>query len=246
MESGRNDEFPADGWKGAPPVTSLLNQLEQLRIIPVVVIRDPGQATGLAKALVDGGLPCAEITFRTPDAPEALRRIADAFPEVLVGAGTVLSPAQAAAAKEAGAKFIVSPGFNPRVADYCLAHEIPFYPGVCTPTEIEAALVKGLDVLKFFPAEPMGGPRFLKAIAAPFPGLRFIPTGGIGLEQIADYLALAEVLACGGSWIAPAKWIDAGDFDRIREEAARAVAAVRAGRLPGGPPGTAAAPREGK
>jgi 2-dehydro-3-deoxyphosphogluconate aldolase/(4S)-4-hydroxy-2-oxoglutarate aldolase len=188
------------------------------------VIRDPLQATSLARALVDGGLPCAEITFRTSGAAEALRRITQEFPGVLAGAGTVLTPQQAAVARDAGARFIVSPGFDPRVVEYCQAHEVPVYPGVCTPTDIQAALERGLEVLKFFPAEPMGGVRFLRAISAPFPGLKFIPTGGIGVEQLSDYLELDQVVACGGSWIAPASWIDAGAFDQIRAEAARAVA----------------------
>lgn len=209
------------------PVSSLTDQLQAVRVVPVVVIRDPSGAEPLARALLDGGLSCVEITFRTPDAHEALRRIAGEFPEMLAGAGTVLTPEQAALAKEAGARFVVSPGFNPRVVEYCQEHEIPVYPGVCTPTEIEAALELGLEVLKFFPAEPMGGTRFLKAISAPFPGLRFIPTGGIGLQQLPDYLALPQVVACGGSWMAPADWIDAGAFDRIRSEAAGAFAAAR-------------------
>jgi 2-dehydro-3-deoxyphosphogluconate aldolase/(4S)-4-hydroxy-2-oxoglutarate aldolase len=218
-----------DGGSNGIEVSGLTNELRRLRIVPVVVIRDPLHATSLAQALIDGGLPCAEITFRTPGAPEALRRIAAEIPDILVGAGTVLTAEQAAAAREAGARFIVSPGFNPHVVDYCQAHEIPVFPGVCTPTEIEAALEKGLEILKFFPAEPMGGVRFLRAISAPFPALKFIPTGGIGLEQLREYLKLDEVVACGGSWIAPAGWIDAGEFDRIRAEVTRAMAVVRGG-----------------
>ena len=122
---------------------------------------------------------------------------------------------------------MVSPGFNPRVVDYCQAHALPVYPGVCTPTEIQSALEKGLEVLKFFPAGPLGGAPFLRAISAPFPGLKFIPTGGIKREHLPGYLKLDQVLACGGSWLAPAAWIDAGAFDRIRDEAARTVAVVR-------------------
>jgi 2-dehydro-3-deoxyphosphogluconate aldolase/(4S)-4-hydroxy-2-oxoglutarate aldolase len=215
-------------------VIDVTEELRRMRIVPVVVIRDPLQATSLAQALVEGGLPCVEITFRTPGAPEALRRIAGEVPGILVGAGTVLTVEQAAAAREAGARFIVSPGFSPRVVDYCQARDIPVYPGVCTPTEIEAALEKGLEVLKFFPAEPMGGARFLRAISAPFPELQFIPTGGIGLEQLPAYLALDQVVACGGSWLAPAGWIEDGAFDRIRVEVIRALAGVRG--EPGNPP----------
>lgn len=205
----------------------MTERLRQLRLVPVVVIRDASRAVPLARALLDGGLPCAEITFRTPAAREALARIAAEVPEVLVGAGTVLTREQAAAAREAGARFVVSPGFGPSVVDYCLEHGLDVYPGVCTPTEIQMALEKGLDVLKFFPAEPLGGASFLKALAAPFPGVRFIPTGGINAEHLPAYLKLDAVVACGGSWMAPANWIDEGAFDRIRGEVERAVRTVR-------------------
>ncbi len=208
-------------------MTSLNDRLRGLGVVPVVVIRDPRRAVPLARALADGGLPCAEITFRTRAAAEAMRRIAAEAPDVLLGAGTVLTPGQAAAAREAGAQFVVSPGFDPRVVDYCREHGLPVYPGVCTPTDIQRALGAGLEVLKFFPAGPLGGASFLKAISAPFPGLRFIPTGGVKRENLRDYLKLDQVLACGGSWMAPAAWIDEGAFDRIRDEAARAVAVVR-------------------
>ncbi len=215
---------------GATATDSVAERIRQLRVVPVVVIKDAERAVPMARALAEGGLACAEITFRTAGAPEALRRIAGELPDVFVGAGTVLSPEQAALARECGAKFIVSPGFNPRVVDYCQERGIPVYPGVCTPTEIEAALEKGLKVLKFFPAEPMGGAKFLSAISAPFPDLEFIPTGGIGLAQLSGYLQLRCVLACGGSWITPAAAIDSGDFDRIRDEARRAVEAAAAAR----------------
>ena len=208
-------------------MTPLNDQLRGLGVVPVVVIRDPRRAVPLARALADGDLPCAEITFRTRAAAEAMRRIAAEAPDVLLGAGTVLTPGQAAAAREAGAQFVVSPGFDPRVVDYCREHGLPVYPGVCTPTDIQRALGAGLEVLKFFPAGPLGGASFLKAISAPFPGLRFIPTGGVKRENLRDYLKLDQVLACGGSWMAPAAWIDEGAFDRIRDEAARAVAVVR-------------------
>ena len=195
----------------------LIEQLQRVRIVPVIVIDDPGDAVPLAQALTDGGLPCAEVTFRTPRAAEALTRISVECPSVLVGAGTVLSPEQAARARQAGAQFIVAPGFSPSVVDYCREHDIPVIPGVCTPTEIEAALAKGLDVLKFFPAEPMGGVPFLKAVSAPYAGVRFIPTGGVSPANLASYLALESVVACGGSWMAPSDWIAAKQFDRIRD-----------------------------
>lgn len=194
-----------------------------LRILPVIVIDDPEDAVPLAAALRDGGLPCAEITLRTPRALEALRRIATEVPDMLVGAGTVLTPEQARAARAAGARFIVAPGFNPAVVDYCLAQEIPVFPGVCTPTEIERALGHGLSVLKFFPAEPMGGLAFLKAIAAPYTGVSFMPTGGIGPSNLASYLGFSRVVACGGSWMAPNDLIAARQFDQIRSVTQAAV-----------------------
>ena len=196
---------------------TLVAQLQRVRIVPVIVIDEPAHAVPLAQALTDGGLPCTEVTFRTPRAAEALTRIAAECPNVLAGAGTVLSPEQAARARQAGAQFIVAPGFSLAVVDYCREHDIPVFPGVCTPTEIETALAAGLDVLKFFPAEPMGGVPFLEAIAAPYVGVRFIPTGGVSAANVASYLALEAVVACGGSWMAPAEWIAAKQFERIRE-----------------------------
>jgi 2-dehydro-3-deoxyphosphogluconate aldolase / (4S)-4-hydroxy-2-oxoglutarate aldolase len=208
-------------------MADVLNQIRQFKIVPVIVIDDAADAVPLARALSDGGLPCAEITFRTPAAAEALRRMTDELPQMLAGAGTVLTPAQAAQARDAGATFIVSPGFNPAVVEYCLEHEIPVFPGVCTPTEIEAALQKGLKTLKFFPAEPMGGLPFLKAISAPYGMIDFMPTGGINLAKLTEYLAFARVVACGGSWMAPAEWIRGQAFDRIRQETEQAVRTVR-------------------
>lgn len=205
----------------------MVDQFRRMRILPVIVIRDANQAAPLARALIEGGLPCAEITYRTASAGDALRRISEEFPEMLVGAGTVLTPEQVRSAKDAGARFIVSPGFNPRVVDACREVELPVFPGVATPTEVEAALERGLRTLKFFPAEAMGGTRFLGAITAPYSGVGFIPTGGIGLEELPAYLKLPSVVACGGSWLAPSSWIDGGEFGRIREETRRAVERVR-------------------
>lgn len=206
-----------------PTGDEVLARLRAVRIVPVITIDDPADAVPLARALSDGGLSCAEITFRTPRAPDALRRITSEVPDLFAGAGTVLTPEQAAKARDAGAQFIVAPGCNPRVADYCQSQGIPFYPGVATPTEIEAALEKGLTTLKFFPAEPMGGLNFLKAIAAPYVGVNFMPTGGINASNVASYLAFKRVVACGGSWMAPADWISGKQFDRIRDEARRAT-----------------------
>jgi 2-dehydro-3-deoxyphosphogluconate aldolase/(4S)-4-hydroxy-2-oxoglutarate aldolase len=198
-----------------------------MRIVPVITIQNAEDAVPLAEALTSGGLPCAEITFRTAAGAEALRRIAAEQPEMLVGAGTVLTTQQAAQAKAGGAKFVVTPGFNPAVVDYCQEHDIPVYPGICTPTELDMAMAKGLTTVKFFPAEPMGGLPFLKAIAAPYPMVQFIPTGGVNTKNVADYLAFKNVVACGGTWMAPADWITGKQFDRIRQETAAAVAAVR-------------------
>jgi 2-dehydro-3-deoxyphosphogluconate aldolase/(4S)-4-hydroxy-2-oxoglutarate aldolase len=204
-----------------------LARLRAVRIVPVITIEDPADAVPLARALADGGLACAEITFRTPRAPDALQRICAEAPELLAGAGTVLTPDQAKRARDAGAQFIVAPGFSPRVVDYCLENGIPVYPGIATPTEVEMALEKGLRTLKFFPAEPTGGLDFLKAIAAPYVDVSFMPTGGINLTNVAHYLAFKRVVACGGSWMAPADWIAGKQFDRIREASQRAAEVAR-------------------
>ena len=209
-----------------PTSEELVGQLRQLKIVPVITIDDPAHASRLATALSDGGLPCAEVTFRTPAAVEALRRMTSDHPDLLLGAGTVLTVKQAGEARSAGAKFIVAPGLNPAVVEDCLANGIPVFPGVCTPTEIEAALGLGLSVVKFFPAEPIGGIKYLKAIAAPYTGVQFMPTGGVTVENIGSYLAFTRVVACGGSWMAPSDWIAGEQFDRIRDAARRAVDAV--------------------
>ncbi|MEO8575242.1 MAG: bifunctional 4-hydroxy-2-oxoglutarate aldolase/2-dehydro-3-deoxy-phosphogluconate aldolase [Gemmatimonadales bacterium] len=206
---------------------SIAAQLRQFRLVPVIVIDDPASAPALGRALSVGGLPCAEVTFRTSGASEALARLAGECPDVLAGAGTVLTPAQAKDARDAGAKFVVSPGFNPAVVDYCLENDIPVFPGIATPSEIEAALTRGLNVLKFFPAEPLGGIGYLKAISAPYGGISFMPTGGISLQNVGAYLSFPRVVACGGSWMASAEWIAAKEFDKITAEVARAVAAVQ-------------------
>ncbi|MDB4869600.1 MAG: 2-dehydro-3-deoxyphosphogluconate aldolase/4-hydroxy-2-oxoglutarate aldolase [Gemmatimonadales bacterium] len=200
------------------------------RLIPVIVIADPRQAVPLAQALEEGGLPCAEITFRTPRALEALEKISTECPNVLVGAGTVLTPVQAADAVRAGAKFVVGPGFGAEMVDYCVEHDIPVFPGIATPTELEFALSRGLSVMKFFPAESLGGIAYLKAISAPYANVEFLPSGGIGLSNVAAYLSSPPVVACGGSWMAPADWISAGQFDRIRDEVRKSVDAAQAVR----------------
>jgi 2-dehydro-3-deoxyphosphogluconate aldolase / (4S)-4-hydroxy-2-oxoglutarate aldolase len=200
--------------------------MRQMGIIPVVSIPKLEHALPLAESLLEGGLPCAEVTFRTAAAAESMMEIRARFPEIFLGAGTVLTIEQAETAISSGAQFIVSPGTNPAVVDYCLAKGVAIFPGVCTPTEIETALAKGLDVLKFFPAEPMGGVGFLKAICAPYRQVRFIPTGGIDQNNLGQYLALTEVIACGGSWMVRPELMNAGEFDRISQLVKEAVALV--------------------
>ena len=205
----------------------VLSELRRLRLVPLIVIDDPARAVPLGQALVAGGLPCAEVAFRTSAAREALARMAGECPEVLVGAGTVLSTRQVDDAHAAGARFIVSPGLDERVVRRSQELGLPVFPGICTPTEIGAALALGLHVVKFFPAEPMGGLPFLKAVAAPFGDVEFIPTGGIGEGHLASYLAFKRVVACGGSWMAPQAWIADGAFDKIRSAVAQAVGVVQ-------------------
>jgi 2-dehydro-3-deoxyphosphogluconate aldolase / (4S)-4-hydroxy-2-oxoglutarate aldolase len=213
---------------------SVLSQLRHHKLVPVIVIDDPKSAPALGRALFEGGLPCAEVTFRTEGAREALSRLTGECPEVLAGAGTVLTPAQARDALDAGAKFIVAPGFNPSVVDYCLENDVPVFPGIATPTEIEAALTRDLTVLKFFPAEPLGGVSYLKAMSAPYGAIEFMPTGGISIQNIGSYLAFSKVVACGGSWMAPAELISAGEFARITDEVKKAVSVVQSHNGAGG------------
>ena len=206
--------------------SSVLDRLGAFGVVPVVVIEDTAAAAKLGAALAAGGLPCAEVTLRTDAAMQSLRILAE-DPDVLVGAGTVIRPQQVEAALEAGARFIVSPGFSVTVVRECLAAGVPVVPGVSTATEIQAALEAGVDVVKFFPAEAAGGVPALKALAAPFRSVRFVPTGGITLTSLPSYLGLAAVLAVGGSWIVSAELLGAGDFSGITARAAAAVQVVR-------------------
>ena len=211
-------------------MTDMMKKLQKIGIVPVVVLNRADDALPLAECLVKGGLPCAEVTFRTDAAEESIRRMAKAYPDMIIGAGTVLTCEQADRAIDAGAKFIVSPGLNPRVTEYVLGKGVPMTPGVCTPTEIEAALQFGLDVLKFFPAEPSGGLKMIKALAAPYVGVSFMPTGGIGAGNVRDYLAYDRIVACGGSWMVSGSLVKEGRFDEIERlvrEAADIVKEVR-------------------
>ncbi|MDR2101641.1 MAG: bifunctional 4-hydroxy-2-oxoglutarate aldolase/2-dehydro-3-deoxy-phosphogluconate aldolase [Treponema sp.] len=193
----------------------VLEEIEKIGIVPVIKIDDAGKAVPLAKALIAGGIPCAELTFRTSSGEEAIRRISGEVPGILVGAGTVLTTDQVDRAIKAGAKFIVSPGLNPRIVSYCIEKGIPVTPGCASPSDIEKALEFGLEVVKFFPAEQTGGLDYIKAIAAPYTTLKFMPTGGINQGNIAKYIAFDKILACGGSWMVNADLINAGDFDKI-------------------------------
>ena len=208
-------------------MTDMMLQLKKIGIIPVVVLNDAKDAMPLAERLVKGGLPCAEVTFRTEAAEESIRQIAKAFPDMIVGAGTVLNIEQADRAIDAGAKFIVSPGLNPKVTEYVLKKGVPMTPGVCTPTEIEAAMEFGLDVVKFFPAEPSGGLKMIKALAAPYVGLQFMPTGGINAEIVRDYLKYDRIVACGGSWMVSGSLVKEGKFDEIEQMVREAAAIVK-------------------
>jgi len=192
-------------------------------IVPVIKLDSPDQALPLAKALIDGGLPVAEITFRTAAAEESIRRVHAAYPDMLLGAGTVLTVDQVKRAVDAGAAFIVSPGFNDAVVAYCVENSIPVLPGCSSPSDIERALVYGLKVVKFFPAEASGGLNAIKAMAAPYTEVQFIPTGGINEKNLTEYLSFNKILACGGSWMVPDSLIKEGRFDEITRLTANAV-----------------------
>ena len=196
--------------------------LSARKLVPVIVLKELEDTVPTMAALRAGGLPVAEITFRTACAPDVIRVTREQFPDMLVGAGTILNAAQAKEALRAGATFLVSPGFSPAVADLCAERAIPYLPGCVTPTEIMAALERGISVVKFFPAEVYGGTKAIAAISAAFPGVRFVPTGGISADNLTDYLNTPSVLACGGSWMmkgAPAE---------IAAKTAAAVSAIRA------------------
>lgn len=193
----------------------ILHTLGTIGLIPVVKIEDAAKAVPLGKALAAGGLPCLEITFRTAAAADAIRNLSRQAPELLVGAGTVVNAGLAKAAIDSGARFIVSPGFDPAVVDYCLERDVPVVPGVSTASEIQAALEKGLEVLKFFPAEVSGGTAMLDALAGPFPQVSFIPSGGIDQSNLAEYARRANVLAVGGTWMAKTDMIEREDWATI-------------------------------
>ncbi|QUB98156.1 MULTISPECIES: bifunctional 4-hydroxy-2-oxoglutarate aldolase/2-dehydro-3-deoxy-phosphogluconate aldolase [Cellulosimicrobium] len=201
-----------------------LEGIARARVVPVVVVDDAAQGVLVASALRDGGLPVAEVTFRTAGARAAIEAIAREVPDVLVGAGTVVTAAQVDEAVDAGARFLVSPGLSAAVVRRAQELGVPVVPGVATPSDVIAALDLGLDVVKLFPANVVGGPAAVKAFSAPFPGLRFVPTGGVGAANLLDYLALPAVLAAGGSWMVDAALVRAGDTAEITRRTREAVA----------------------
>ena len=208
-------------------MSEILDELMAFGVVPVVVLNRAEDAKPLAEALVKGGLKCAEVTFRTAAAAESIKIMTENFPEMLVGAGTVLSTEQVDQAVNAGAKFIVSPGFDPEVVDYCLEKKIPVLPGVVTPSEVAQGYKRGLKILKFFPAEQAGGLAMIKAMAAPYTTIKFMPTGGINADNMKNYLEFNKIAACGGSWMVKGSLIDEGNFEKIEELTREAVSLVK-------------------
>ena len=203
-------------------MNEILKQIEEIGIVPVVVLNDAKDAEPLAQALCDGGLPCAEVTFRTDAAEESIRIMTEKFPNMLTE--------QVDRAVAAGAKFIVSPGLNPKIVKHCVDKGIIITPGCANPSDVEQAIENGLEVVKFFPAEQAGGLAYIKAIAAPYVGMKFMPTGGINPKNVRDYLAYDRILACGGSWMVKGDLVKAGEFDKIREMVKEAVEIVKESR----------------
>ncbi|MFA0030209.1 bifunctional 4-hydroxy-2-oxoglutarate aldolase/2-dehydro-3-deoxy-phosphogluconate aldolase [Vibrio breoganii] len=197
-------------------MSNIEQQLREIKVVPVITINNAQQAVPLAKVLVENGLPCAEVTFRTEAGAESIRLMREAYSELLIGAGTVLSTAQVDQAIEAGADFVVSPGLNPKVVTYCQQRGMPIVPGVNNPSLVEQAMELGLKTLKFFPAEPSGGVPMLKALTAVYP-VSFMPTGGVSPNNLQEYLAIDAVVACGGTWIVPTKLVDEQDWDAIAQ-----------------------------
>ena len=207
-------------------MSNIIDEISKIGIVPVIALDDAKDAEPLAKALCDGGLPCAEVTFRTAAAEESIRIMSEKFPEMLVGAGTVLTTEQVDRAVGAGAKFIVSPGLNPKVVKYCIDKNVPILPGTANPSDVEAAIELGLEVVKFFPAEAAGGIKMIKSMAAPYTKMRFMPTGGINASNLKEYLDFDKIVACGGSWMVKKDLVTAGKFDEITKLTREAVTAM--------------------
>ena len=211
-------------------MNDVIQKIYDIGIVPVIAIDDADKAVPLAKALVKGGLPAAEVTFRTAAAEEAIKRIVAEVPEMLVGAGTVLTTAQVDEAVAAGAKFIVTPGLDPDIVTYCQSKNVPIFPGCTTPTDYHTAYKLGLEVLKFFPAEQSGGLAKIKAMSAPFPMFKVMPTGGISLKNLAEYLKCPVICACGGSYMVTADLIDNNKWDEITDLCKKSVEIVKEAR----------------
>jgi 2-dehydro-3-deoxyphosphogluconate aldolase/(4S)-4-hydroxy-2-oxoglutarate aldolase len=207
-------------------MNEVLEQLSAIGIVPVIAINDVEKAVPLAKALVAGGIPCAEVTYRTDEAEEAIRRMAKEVPEMIVGAGTILTPEQADSAIAAGAKFLVSPGLNPKVVKHCIEKGYLITPGTSNPSDVEVAIELGLDVVKFFPAEAAGGINMIKSMCGPYTKMRFMPTGGINAGNINNYLSFNKIICCGGSWMVKSDLVNNGEFDKITELCKEAVASM--------------------
>lgn len=213
-------------------MNTMIEKIAEYGVVPVVILNDAKDAKPLAEALMKGRLPCAEVTFRTEAAEESIRLMAENYPDMLVGAGTVLTIEQVDRAMAAGGKFIVSPGFDPEIVDYCLGKGISVFPGCITPSEVAQAVKRGLEIVKFFPAEQFGGVETIKAMAAPYAGLKFMPTGGVNVRNLENYLSCDKVIACGGSWMVKGDMIKAGEFEKISvlaKEAVDLVASIRKG-----------------
>lgn len=208
-------------------MSDILEQLAGYGVVPVVVLNRAEDAKPLAEALCNGGLKCAEVTFRTDAAEESIKIMSENFPEMLVGAGTVLTIDQVDRAVAAGAKFIVSPGFDPEIVDYCISKNIVVLPGCITPSEVAQGVKRGLKVLKFFPAEQAGGLDMIKAMAAPYTMVKFMPTGGINAKNLPDYLGCNKIAACGGSWMVKADLVDNKEYDKIEAMTKEAVDLVK-------------------
>ncbi|MFX1501231.1 MAG: bifunctional 4-hydroxy-2-oxoglutarate aldolase/2-dehydro-3-deoxy-phosphogluconate aldolase [Promethearchaeota archaeon] len=204
----------------------IFEKISEFKIIPVVTINNVNDAIPLGYALNDVGLPIIEVTFRTEIATKCIKKLISKFPNFLVGAGTILRVDQVQKAKDAGSLFIVSPGFNPKVVDFCIDLKIPIIPGVNTPSMVEWALDRGIKIVKFFPAELSGGPKMLRTLAGPYPSMKFIPTGGITNDNLMNYLELPNVVACGGSWIVRKELISEGKFEEIRKLIKEAISLI--------------------
>ena len=229
VASGKDQVW--DSWKEDIGMTDITKQIEELKVVPVVAIESVDDAERLADALTEGGIACAEITLRTEAGLPSITALSKRS-DFLVGAGTVNNAEQAASVMDAGAKFIVAPGFNPRTVAWCVENKAPVFPGTSSPTDLEQVLEFGLEVVKFFPAEAMGGVKTLKAFHGPYRSIRFMPTGGVSMSNLKDYLSLPYVIACGGSWMAKSNLIADGRFDeitRLAKETVQMVDEIRSG-----------------